>query len=784
VRTTRAKLPVAVAAVVVLTLLGLYVWSRGGQTTTAVLKVRGPHVAVYVDGVLSLEGDLAMPSAGGVFLTLADRRLVPSLPSPRGIDSIRVTDTEGRVLLEDEFDLDPLESRRWALVSGSTETSRGAVAGRAGEATIFHAGDWRDYDVVVRARNVTNLTVGVRATSPSTAAVFSTNPFRHIDAHLDTIRSGSPAEGLPVVRQSFREAGIARSITAMFVDPLPLVAGVLVLVTALTLAVSLLDRRVRPWREAGRPPFVTTAASLTLSLVATCVAIRLMFEGGRVPHVPDELSYLFQAKVLAGGHFVAEPPPSLAAFSWSNPTPIPVIDGKWASIYPFGHPLVLAAGYIVHAPWLIPPLLGGASVFLLALLGRRLYRPETALLATLLFAVSPFFLMMSSNYMSHTTAAFFLLAALTFLAYAERSPFVFSLLAGVSLGLVFNTRPLTGAALGPAFALFMLQPLTKPGMRAVGARRLLAFGLGCGLALAAYLLYRFLTTGDPLTTDPMQTGRDALGFWGSHTFAAGLSNEQTQTAYLMLVLHNWPVQLGVVLAFLPFALGSTRRWDWFLGLAAASVMAAYSAYFYNGLMYGPRFWYEAAPLLILLSARGLELAAVRGKQLASFASGRRATPLVTVVAMAPAILIAVIALVGSYRWLSGTGHRWSADFVPAQTSDLRRFNGINPAMLRVVRKAHLPANSLVLVDPCPSWQCYGSVFWLNEPGLDGHTVFAVFLPSELDTIAKAFPDRLVYQANYDALTIEPFRRGSRGSEGPALRAGDITVGRTVPDDAR
>ena len=61
----------------IVTLLGLYVWSHGGQTTKAVLKVRGDHVAVYVDGRLSVKGDLAMPVAGGVFLTLADRRLVP-----------------------------------------------------------------------------------------------------------------------------------------------------------------------------------------------------------------------------------------------------------------------------------------------------------------------------------------------------------------------------------------------------------------------------------------------------------------------------------------------------------------------------------------------------------------------------------------------------------------------------------------------------------------------------------------------------------------------------------
>jgi Dolichyl-phosphate-mannose-protein mannosyltransferase len=777
------KSAVAAGALAVLGLLGLYAWSHGGQATTAALSVRGSHVAVYVDGRLAEQAELEMPRAGGVFLTLSEGGLVPSLPQPRGIDRIRVTGPGGNVLFEDDFDSDPVRSGRWSLMSGSLARSGGVVSGAAGVATIYHAAPgWRDYDVEVSARNVTTLTVGVRATSPVTAAVFTTNPFRHIDAHLSAIQAGSPAGDSLARQQSFGTSRIARSIAAMFVDPLPLLAGCLVLLAALAVAASRFSRRAARPSNAALSRRATTAASLVLSLLAAGAALRLMLDAGGLPHVPDELSYLFQAKLLAAGNFAAEPPPSLAAFSWSDPSSIPVIDGKWASIYPFGHPLVLAVGYLIQAPWLIPPLLGGASVFLLSLVARRLYRPETALLATLLFAVSPFFLMTASNFMSHTTAAFFVLAALTFLAYADRSPLVFSLFAGVSLGLVFNTRPLTGAALGPAFALFMLAPLRKPNSRGAGTWCLLAFGLGCASMIAAYLLYRFLTTGDPLTTDPLQTGRDALGFWGSHTVAAGLSNEQTQTAYLMLVLHNWPVQLGVALALLPFALGSTRRWDWFLGLAAVSVMAAYAAYFYNGLMYGPRFWYEAAPLLILLSARGVEVAAERITRLASVANDGKRAQAATGVAMAPYVVVAGLALVGSYRWVSGTGPQWGTDFVPGQASELRPFNGVDPAMLDAVAKANLPANSLVLVKPCPNWQCYGSVFWLNEPSLDGPTVFAQFLPSELESLVKAFPDRLVYTADYWTRSVQPFPPRPGSSEA-VPRAHELAARRTAATDA-
>ena len=52
--------------------------------------------------------------------------------------------------------------------------------------------------------------------------------------------------------------------------------------------------------------------------------------------------------------------------------------------------------------------------------------------------------------------------------------------------------------------------------------------------------------------------------------------------------------------------GTRHRWDWFLLACALSLMAVYTLVKFNGIMHGPRFWYTAAPLLMLLSARGAE----------------------------------------------------------------------------------------------------------------------------------------------------------------------------------
>src|SRR5262249_6846534 len=130
------------------------------------------------------------------------------------------------------------------------------------------------------------------------------------------------------------------------------------------------------------------------------------------------------------------------------------------------------------------------------------------------------------------------------------------------------------------------------------------------------------------------------------------------------------------------------------------------------------------------------------------------------------------------KWLIGPEQAWGADFVPANASALRDFNGVHhDQMKKVVGQAHLPANSLVLVDDCPNWQCYGSLFWLNTPQLDGNVVYAR-LTGQKDDLAQvlaAFPDRFVYEADYDRKTIKPFAPEPGGEVDQAIRAKDVKL---------
>jgi hypothetical protein len=106
----------------------------------------------------------------------------------------------------------------------------------------------------------------------------------------------------------------------------------------------------------------------------------------------------------------------------------------------------------------------------------------------------------------------------------------------------------------------------------------------------------------------------------------------------------------------------------------------------------------------------------------------------------------VLALAGSaiYGWLLGRHTSWTDEFVPNQASALRNFNNMDDRLVQLVDDKDLH-DALVLVQgDCSTWQCYGSVFWLNNPTLYGEVVFARDLPEHRAELFAAYPDRHVY----------------------------------------
>jgi hypothetical protein len=135
------------------------------------------------------------------------------------------------------------------------------------------------------------------------------------------------------------------------------------------------------------PWFVAVWVTMVSALIAWFV-----LEG--VPHIPDSVSYLFQAKYFSAGYLYLPAPPDRESFVISHV----VNDGtKWYGYGFPGWPALLALGVLTGVPWLVNPVLGGLTVLLSHALVQRLYSRLMAGAVVSLLAVSPWFLFMSAS---------------------------------------------------------------------------------------------------------------------------------------------------------------------------------------------------------------------------------------------------------------------------------------------------------------------------------------------------------------------------------------------------
>jgi hypothetical protein len=367
---------------------------------------------------------------------------------------------------------------------------------------------------------------------------------------------------------------------------------------------------------------LTPIVPVAFAIVASLVLGQFAFQ--HLPHVEDEVAYLFQAKTFAGGALTVPAPPE-ALQPGLDYYLFDIRDGRWFAATLPGWPAVLAFGVLLGVPWLINPLLAGASVWLAHDIARRKAGMEQADLVALMMASSPWVLAAAASFMPHVLTLFLMLLAWWLILRAnpdKRRETLRLAVAGLAMGWIFATRPLDGLILGGMTGLWVLAGPSG------NLRRAVIYALGCVLGGSLLLLYNMHITGSPLTL-PLADylarnwapGANAYGFgpdigppggwmmldlWPGHTPLEALINTINMIASLQFDMLGWSVgSLLLIFAFLLWQ--KPRGFDLAMAAVIAAVIVSMALYWFADSYYmGPRYWFPASFALFYLSARGYD----------------------------------------------------------------------------------------------------------------------------------------------------------------------------------
>ena len=495
-----------------------------------------------------------------------------------------------------------------------------------------------------------------------------------------------------------------------------------------------------------RYDIIAVVLSLLAVIISAYISIHIFEE---LPHIEDEITYVWQARLAAEGKIAVESPVCPKCFL----EPF-VVDyqGLRFGKYPPGWPALLAVGIRLGIRSLVNPLLAGLFVWFNYLLVKKLTDAATGIVASILTITSPFFLMNSGSLLAHPWSlllgVFFTHAWLDTLAPKKNLPrWVTITTACLSMGLLILNRPLTAVGFVLPFIIHGLIILVRGPAEA--RKNILWMGAGCLVVALLYPLWQFAVTGS-LFTNPyvLYWPYDKIGFGpgvGLHPDGHQLKYAWTNTRFSLQVgfsdLFGW---LKSSWLFLPFGLLGLRKNRSALLVSSVffSLVLVYGLYWIGSWVFGPRYYYEGLSSLTLLSAAGIRWLAGRGankmkeqpkKPAHSWQSRRifNTTRFIGVYVLAAVLIICNLVFylpqrLGGMKGLYGVSRQ---QLLPFMSSDARQFT---------------PA--LVIVDPAEYWLEYGALLDLSSPLLDTPFIFTYNRGRELNAkVIRAYPERnLIY----------------------------------------
>lgn len=626
----------------------------------------------------------------------------------------------------------------WTIDPDIGLTHEGPIRQRA-VLLLQHAG-YRDFSLSVDLVDPDDQGLLLHADDQANGLLAVVRP-RFNDFFLCRLEGGQPGEMLALTAIGELSTGpellrLAGRVATVVLASLALIAGLRLLVVLFpTTLVRQTPRRATALRRLAAPWLLTALFVVTVA-VGSFVGL-VGFDA--VPHINDEVAYLFQAKIFAAGHAWAPAPEHPEFFVQEH---VIVRGGRWFGKYPPLYPLLLGIGVASGAPWIVNPVLYALTCLVIYFWTKDVTRDwRWGTVAWLLAITSPFCMMLAGSMMAHTTCALLITLAgwLTLRALRARS-LRLAALAGASLGLAALTRPYTALLASLALGGFCLvQALTVIDRRRV-VRLTLVLAVSTAACASTYALWNLAVTWPAGPSVDLYTAydrSDALGFgpdkgmgwrmtWGSwgHTWAKAIKNTERYLHSTSHHLFGWPGELSLALVVAGCWGLRRRRWLWLVVALWAALAVGHMLYWaVLHLAFGARYWAEIAPSLIVLSALGLRHV---------IRPHRKPSPAPGLTAGAFMAAAAIFALVG-----------WNAFvYMPARWIEMAEYGGVTAQLPRAIEAEGL-TEAIVFVPMQPL--VFNEGFGLNDPLLKRGVIIATDRGDRNTKLLEAFGDRPAYR---------------------------------------
>ncbi len=324
------------------------------------------------------------------------------------------------------------------------------------------------------------------------------------------------------------------------------------------------------------------------------------------PHMVDELTQTFQSKIFAAGLFTGEYQDYLGFFVNQNYV---YHNGNWSSQYPPGHALFLSFNYLLGFKWLVQLFLVIATSYFIYATSKLIYNQLVARVSLLLLIVCPFFLVMMSSYMNHSTAIFGL-SGFTFyiLRYLKDISSYNLPLASLFCAWAFITRPFSAFLYSLAFALPTILKIVRNKDYKLTFFAVLIFGAISSI----WATYNLHSTGDPFLSGYIKTWGVLHGFgfhetpWGrDFTLTRGLINQLLNLTFSNLYTFESLIPATLPLAIYLIINQKFSREELILLSVPIFYITGHVFYWHTDFYLGSRFLFSLLIIFIPLSAKAI-----------------------------------------------------------------------------------------------------------------------------------------------------------------------------------